>query len=552
MGPRDKEMPQRGPLRDRQKQLMLAIFIRSFEAFEASYKQLTPEALQRSGDKGYALVWAVTRHHYTVFGELPTDEMLTTELEKRLEDDPEYLTESEIVELDNFVGDVFNIDEKDLAPKFAYRFLRWFLEEDLQYQLREELSREGVSECFPKLLTGFAEKAQSLTSMQAGKIAKPFDLNPKNQAPAIIRRPTNIIVLDHYLKGGQVDGEVYGFCGPWGSCKSLTAVQLAVERAKLEQVQVQYSAKNKVPLPIVYVIAYEGPFDSFKVRAVSYTAQIPRTTVEDGVQAFSTRGKLKDYEKLRYASQKNTKSPVLSEYERWALYIPKLNHNLRLVDFTGESSLYREEATDLIDGIVSVIVRDQQENDNPGVSMIVIDYVMAAVNAYITAKRLDPSRTLRLLLSGLTLDIRRRLAARFGCPVWAMQQLGTEANSRKSGVAPKTTDTPESKDFFMNVDFGFMVGKEADGGLCILTNGKHRRAEQREDTIIRINGEFCQLESTDNKYVVDSGQIVTKDERRLVADTDETVDPKGSGGTSRALGGVFDDVGVVKPKPGRR
>jgi len=201
-----------------------------------------------------------------------------------------------------------------------------------------------------------------------------------------------------------------------------------------------------------------------------------------------------------------------------------INRFIRVVDFVGGNPALRKFATQGARGLAAAIEADQMANDSPGVSLVVGDHANAAAQRKIDEEGLNADRSKRHILSALPLGLKSEIAAPFKCPVWIMHQLDTKSNQRAVGVVPKASDTAEAKNFNEYCDFAFLVGTKTLDGLCVLADGKARRAERQRETIVFVNGQLCRFEPTDNKYRLDRQQIVPREEFAKYADDDDDAD----------------------------
>jgi hypothetical protein len=308
-------------------------------------------------------------------------------------------------------------------------------------------------------------------------------------------------------------GEVNGFCGPYGSCKTTLGIMLAVEGARISLRK--WREGGSVGLPQrVYYFSWEEDLNQLRPRVISYAAGIQRRSLE-GEDFFkklsrSELSDLKPYEKQLYRDQ-IAAGIIQGEYDRQKAAMLEMNHCLRVIDFSGGEPKYQRMSGLMVDGVATAINIDQQADNNPGVALVVIDYAGAAAERCIAsgnALRTD----LRHLVGKMPLNIKNQIAAPMKCKVWVLHQLGTEANSRDAGVAPKSTDTAEAKNFFENVNFGFMVGKPKKDGCTVLTNGKQRRAQRRDDMVIQIDGGLSRVLDVSSRFQIDNNLIVDKRE----------------------------------------
>lgn len=535
---REKKLERRPPLTTAQKQLMLMTLLRDKQLFTLALKQLKPKHFAREEDRGYAIIWAAATEFFENHNDLPDDDYLCAEVESRIEGTD--LTQDEVEELDDFIARTYDKDPKTLKADAARRYLKQLLEEYVQREAQELLLGDEVAESLPALLERVAVEAAEVQSIESGPLPLPFP-DKLEEVKAITKISTGIPMFDSYMNGGHANKEVIGFCGPYSSCKTLLAVMLAVERAK--QLRNDWINAGKVGHPkMVYLCAWEASDIELMHRAMSYAARIPRSTVELGHyrENFSTSEHLKPYEQRMFKKRIKAGDVVPGEWERAELWKERLNTNLRFIDFSGARPALRANATKLVPGMVATIESDQAYYNNPGVGLIIADYAGAAVKRAIEANGWDHDRTLRHHVGEFPIHCKSKLATAYDCPVWVFHQLGTEANARAPGSAPKMTDTAEAKNFFENVDFGFMVGVPTqEANIATLTARKLRRAGRKPDMVIKIDGSMSRVYSVDEQYVISGGGIVEKSTFNKVV---EDVPKKTRKGSVQEAGDLFKDV----------
>lgn len=514
-----KQIAKKLPLSGRQKELALTVLIRNETAYKAVSDQISRTTFETLGNSGYAALWAAVTDFYKRFNKLPTRETLAAEFESRLEL-TEDLKPEDFNELSEFMEYAFDVPEAELEADVALSYVSQMLDEQIQKDMLDELCG-GVVVDLPMLLQQKKEVSEAVKSLTNGLLDEPFPENPEDIKPLIIE-PTGVSFLDLFMNGGMARKEVNGFCGPYGSCKTTLGVMLAVERAR--HMLSAWRLAGSVGKPQrVYFVSYEEEKEQLQPRFISYAASIHRRSLEgndyrDKLSRTDMRN-VKDYERSLFKNQ-IANEIYEGEYDRMKYAMQELNQNLRIVDFSGYDESLRDAASRMVEGIVETIKRDQEKSGNPGVALVVVDYAGAAAERAITTRNLDRKDT-RHLVGRFPLNLKTGLAVPFDCQVWCLHQLGTEANSREAGVAPKSTDAAEARNFFENVNFGFMVGKPTTEGMTVLTCGKQRRAERKEDIVIKIEGALSRVQDASKHYMINQRTIVSRaDAGRIAFDED--------------------------------
>lgn len=546
------------PLTDAQKILLVAQLTRDETLLQSAVSKLDAVRHFRDADRVFGLIWACVLRFYEANERQPDAAELHAEISNERQNSRyEELDEDELQLLRKVRSAAKELEGSVLEERriTARRYLQQFLEEKLQLDLRRKIDTDASLSMFP-LLEAYAEQALGITSLQSGDIGLPFaselDLdNPQESEYSLDKITTGSSYLDDYMgssvddagapvSGGQAAGEVYGFTAPYGVCKTTQTVKLLTDTALLYQSRWMESGKT-LPLPIVYGVFYEEAQLSLRQRVLSYCGKVDKASIEardwKATMSSSKLNNYKPYERSRFKSLFDAGMKPPGELERIRVAMRQVNRNVRLIDFTGARADFRDPAKNLVDGIVSVITQDQASCGNPGVGLVVVDYVGAAADRWCDAHNKDPDRQLRLAIAKFPLRAQNKIAAPYSCPVWLMHQASTEANSRSAGVRPTITEVSECRSFFENTAFGFMVGTKTLDNMVILANVKQRRASPMRDKILFIDGRFGDILDMSNTHRVANRRIVA------IADYNQFVDGDDSG-PAAADDMPFDDIGI--------
>lgn len=531
----------RPPVTDRQIEIMLAVLIRKKNALVTARSHLFPETFA-DHHRHYSALWAIALDYYDEFNDMPPEEQLAAEIESRLDQDPTALSEEEIETIDNFLRTAYAVDEQYLLENLAFKYLKEYLEDRLAAKLRNEVS-DGYSTSAGmfELLSRYQEEAGSIGTLTPKPLASPFEEGWDNDnASAIHKVASDLPFLSNMTNGGIARGEVLLLMGPHGSCKTTIAVQMACEQA-LSHYENWDNLRHESPdepLRYVYMFFYEGTLAEMRMRCLSYAARIARESLEEGdVAKLSRAGSLKDYElkdpKLQAFVEGNAVH-IPGELERYRLLQQKLNRNLRIVDMTGNDQDFPGRGYGMVDEMVQVIRGEQElaktQGENRGTALVVIDYAGAAVERHMDHNNIPRDRGLRFLLNKFPMHCKNKLAVAFDCPVLLMHQLSGAANAMNPGKVAKGTDAAESKTVRENTDWCMVLSNPDKDGLCVVTMDKHRRAPSTNNEVIRINGRFCRVDSTDGRYFYDQsqGKIVNRSTLHSVNSSDSGEGPYSS------------------------
>ena len=546
-----KVVEKRPLLGDRQKEMMLAVFLRDRRAFDRVRDKLHSETFNEDHEVPLRLLWSCALSFVEDHDELPGEQGLKSYIQARIEDDRDLLTESQCDDLDEFIDMTYALEEKDINAKVAYRLATRYLEEKLVEKMRLDHSGD-VPLDLPALLEDQIAAARSIASVEGGKLQPLFASGRLEQIEEVqvTKTSTQIDFFDAHMRGGMAAGEVYGIVAPFGVGKTTIGVTLCVLRAKKQLVLDNLAKSNGTydKSPVIYLACWEEEASSIKRRLLSTWAKIPSGELEDSrADSLSTirrPSSYKEYERRQYRDTFNAGGYPPGERERLAAAIKGINRYIRFVDFTGSDPKMNEFGADMAKGLSTVISNDQEDSGSPGIAMVVVDHADAAADMSIEYNGFDPSSRKRHLIGGFPRSLKNRIAAPYQCPVWVLHQLAAQANERAPGQAPKATDHKEAKDFFEYVNFGWLLGTKTEDGLCILVNGKHRRNEKQRNTIIRIDGATGHVANTNGTYRIDRHRIVSAADYNRVARDDDSESSSEFGGLMERGADDDADTGV--------
>lgn len=504
---------------------MLAVLIRNPHAFQAVRELLTPEKLNEV-DPAQALLWKVVNTFFEEHGKLPDRKLLEADLEDVLDASPTVLTEEEREDLDGLLDQAF--DKKDtkiakskMKANWAIQTVRMVLEDLHSMHVKRSVVDEGmVSAELPELLQKLTQDAEAIASLQDKPASVPFPAGwEKGNSLELV--PTGIGVLDRFLGGGHVAGEVNLFMGPYGSCKTLLAVMGLVEGARYAAgLTAEPDWDDRLPLSAIF--SYEMRPEDLQERCLAYGASIPRERVRNALNsgnglAYFSKSKLVDYEEELFKAELQAGEPVTPERTRARKTIELLNRHALFLDMTG-SDPKRKTAGN---GYVPEIARDlQQELRSRKKAYLVsvwVDYLGAMSKRHLEATNQEFS-DLRHRLAGGVLLLGNLVAKPFQCPVWVNHQLSGAANARGPAARIHHTDAAEAKNVAENADFAIVTGNQTEEDqLCVFACTKHRRQARRSDVVVRVDGQFSRVMDVSSKYVVDRHvqRIVSKEDYEM-------------------------------------
>lgn len=395
---------------------------------------------------------------------------------------------------------------------------RRFLQERAVYApLQLELAN-GMPQNLQPVLEQAAQQWQRVLQIDSDPISAGTP-DGRGTVPLNIRS-TGLAFLDVYMDGGHADTEAYGLIGPTGVGKTATACQIA--SAALDQEQQKLLAQPGYVPRRVYYVSYEASRDEIKQRVVSSLCDISRdscklidfggTDLPESLSS-SSRGDYKPYE-LELSVPPGAILP--GERERYLNKLPLLRDYLRVVDLSGlGDKRYTREGIGGIEEVISLVAMDQARLGNPGVALVVIDYVLLAVERYLDAQNLDKTKHLRFAVPAYVDAARQRIAGRFITPIWLLQQFNTTGNKKSPATPQSHTDAAEAGSKFANpLVFCATLGtKDEESGCTLMSFSKRRRAGNAVPArVMRIDPTFHKLYDATNDFVAvrATGRIVAR------------------------------------------
>jgi len=439
----------------------------------------------------------------------------------------------------------FGVDAKSLDPTLSRNMLMRFLERRVLYDTMANALNRGTSQDrMPQLIETLHAQRQQLAGLGSNPV--------HSAAPEVLdRKPlrkisTGVKFLDDLMNGGHAPGEVNGLLGPSGVGKSQTAVALGWGSTCVWKKRFDEGGCAKIPTS--YIVTYEMTEDEFRSRAWSHSAQIHMNTTEEieNYSEFSSRAKgdFKPYEIARHKAEYGAQADMVEmtgELDRFNAVAPLLREHVQIINMVGTME-DPHRGTGGPSEVAQAIARDQRRRGNPGVAVVIVDYVLAAVQRWIAANNENEGHALRTYTFNYVAELKRQIAIPMDCPVWALQQLNTIANKQPPTKVTKHTEASEAGNFAHVLAFAMCLGtKDHQSNCCLLNRSKGRRAgDYREPTIIHILGEYATLEDGTGKYVCDpiAQRIVPNVDSQFVGPQTCTPTEQRQGRTAELTAGV--------------
>lgn len=381
--------------------------------------------------------------------------------------------------------------------------VRRFLKERLVYAQLAQVWQAGVPADMGTVLANATTALQRVEQVNNNPTA-PAVLGLWQDAP-VNSRTTGLGWLDRYMDGGHANGEVIGLLGPTGVGKTLLGCNLAVASAQTEFKRAGEEGRRP---RCVYFITYELRRMEVLGRILANHAQIAASTCKllDGMNhwnVFSSATR-NDYKPYEHSLPLRSDGPRLGEAERYMNAERLLKDTVHIMDLSGNATERSRVGDGGIKELTGLIAQDQAVRGNPGVELVVIDYLMVLVTRSLQRRGLDLSKNLRLEIPTAMDEAKGQIAQRFNTPVWMLHQLNAAGNRKGVTATNNHIDAAESSSFAHNCAFVASLGtKDVESSCALLTFGKRRRAgDYVPPVIVHIDGQFATMRDGGEDFVL--------------------------------------------------
>lgn len=546
------------------RQEMLAIACRNEDAFTAIRQRLDADTMRRVSQP-YAAIWQAVCEYHDANDSLPDQPLLRAETSRVIEDEYFTLSPTQEEHLGDLIEMIFDdtayktpVEDSREHSKWAVQTAQKLLTQLAAEEVTEKLKDPATLVRLPAMLQAMTDQVSAIQTMSAVRSGDLFATG----WDVIEQKPlfsTGLAIIDEFI-GGMRAGETYGFMGPYGSCKTTLAVQAIVKAAdqcaKLwETMLADYQQKmaawkasdrtgekpTRPPRPMAFYASYETPVGEFRERCLAVSANVPRSRLlqmdKRGVK--SLRGPTDEpaaYEKEIFAEQFANKIEVPSEQERVLATAAKLNQYVVFIDMTGKTE---ERAAKGKGGVAELAneLRFELKERNARAYVLWLDHAASMAEEQMMAEERE-SYERRELLRSIPKMLGTTIAGRLECPVFILQQLSGEANSRRTSANIDHTDADECKSFGMYLDFAITATRPNPEQVCIFRCTKHRRTPPLPHKFIRVAGDYNRVEDVSAYYTLEGGgmAVVSKQQKNTVATLDDLDSP------------IVEDESQPKPK----
>lgn len=537
---------------ERMRQEMLAIAVRNLEAFLAIRTHLDAATMQRVSQP-FAAIWKATLDYYDENNVLPDHPLLSAEVSRVIDDEYFTLSPGQLDHMNELIELVYDDSAYKKPVETSKEHSKWAIDtaQKLLVQLAAEKLKESLDDPaslleMPALLQAMSDHVGAIASMSAAQSGDLFAAgwDVEEQKPLF---PTGLDMIDKFI-GGMRAAEVYGFLGPYGSCKTTVAVQAVVEAAKQcdlaykaamadhAQAVADWEAAGEVgprpeapPKPMAIYASYETPIGEFRERCLAFLARVPRKRLmEMGAAGVNSLAGPDDappaYEKDEYATEIGNGTIFPCERERVLTAAARLNKFVVFLDMTGKT---KERESKGKGGVpeLATDVRFELRERGARLYCLWLDHAASMCEEYMIEKEKDASER-RTILRRIPKQLGTMIAGPLNGAVFVLQQLSGEANSRKSTANIDHTDSDECKSFGMYLDFAITCTKPTVEQVSIFRCTKHRRTPPIPHRFVRVVGEFNRVIDVSDQYTMEGGGagIVSKALKNNVATAEEVDD----------------------------
>lgn len=508
------------------KEEMLAVFVRNKKAFD-TVRELLTVAHIRSISAPLSVIWSVVQKHYRKFNVLPKRTTLRGDVNQRVTDNPDLLSGEELEEADSFIDYIFDDEEHgaNLAKSKSYAQVaidtcKQFLEEFVAAQHRESILRDGT---IPIDLVGELEKTRSqlevvsgLTDVVLGE-AFPEDWDHSRRVPLFT---TGLSIFDEFMGGGWHGHEVLLFMGPYGSCKTLTAVHGVAGSIDYAADLTYHNRGKGGKRPVVVLIFVEGDKPEYRTRLMSHMGKVPRKRLAqmrtlDDLSKSRRMGSVEGtaYELIEFREAIAHNDPVRSERRRVKGAARICNQHLVMIDCTDNDGQQRIGRGGIAE-LANILTAHFRRNPDTYPLCFWLDHASALADRIMEADesaKNDPA-ALRMLLKRMPRQIKDLITKPFDAPMCLLHQLSGSAAGRAVAARFHHSDAADSKAIGEYVDFAIVTGPTDPVQMCVWNCTKHRREAATSERIVHVDGAFNRAIDVSEEYCLHGSRIMRRSE----------------------------------------
>lgn len=530
------------PITVDQCRVLLASLLSYETLFLAAVPRLRPELFNRPHEVAYRAIWAtavqLSEQHgrQILFGDREVSmRLLDTETRAAFRNRPDLY---EVQFWDFAVGETGFVQwlyKECSTSNLSYDYGVWLLEVFLRERtvndalgLLSASTGNSVISNAGTLLQGLIDKDRELKTLGVDpvKSGAPQAWLP----PKVVRTPTTITWLDQFLRGGHRPGETYFVLGANGAGKTTLGLQLAFCVAAKEQFLASgdplattalKSLGKDTSVPYepghAYYFHYEMSEDDIRMKVWSAASLIDYERI---VQLGQPGFQLADVSNLTGESLSNAELaakqisgstlPGYGERQRLEAALEVLSKNFWQIDCQSGAV-----GKGYIPEIAAILANERRKGRRPAI--VVIDYASACVE-----RHTSDAEEIYQLLAQFGRRAESEISVPFQTPVWVLQQLSGESNSRTASSKQNHSNARGCKSMGDAFWFAFNIGTtDPKTGCRYFTCSKARRGELGTPPILKIAGGFNRLIDVSSKYrftrtgsveLLDSSEVAAQSE----------------------------------------
>jgi hypothetical protein len=469
-----------------------------------------------------------------------TKGMLLSALDTTKESGRHNLTDTEYAEAVDFVkwtfSDDYDTDPDDAATEtWVTEKLRDYLVECAAHAFVTVFDRSkrmipaDVGESFRQQATKVAGY-EALGGRSSGQLFGPDFLAGFAEAPTT-RRSTGNAAIDHLTAGGDIKGEVYGFLGPYGSCKTLLCSELISHGALQAYAIKQAGGPHEASVIVSYECSSKGPKGpnglrgpgELQLRLLSSLGLIAQSSLRQlsesrgDLTTLSTATNLKPYERQLFAELIAQGGEALGEYERLQQAMAIANEHIIAIDLSGPGEDGQERGYGYVQEVMACLKAELR--DRPGVTpnLLVLDYIGYMVNNYMEAKGKIEAYEISHVVGRAPEIIKKHIAQEYQIPVWLAHQLSGEGNSKGVGGSTHHTDAEGGKKFAKGLYNALVIQSPDPQNRFEFKVTKRRGSPPTPGRLCEIRGDLMRVYDVSDAFVRRGNRIFSRDEEEVVA-----------------------------------
>lgn len=513
-----------------------------------------PELISQE-NPAYAEILQLVYWFYDRHERLPVHEEFCGIIERRRDRHGDYLPQDvfdEVFEVLAFVSDPsdrsarYTTDQtlQNMAIAIIKRWSMHLATVNLQTSLFEELQGNNRNiDRVNTLVKSFETTKTRLEGLDSPLIDELF--SDGLGVPAdVTYTPTGVSVLDRYIGGGLLGGEMLLFMGPFGSCKTTLAVMAACNMAKAcrnimamqEGPFLQQPDGTQVQkCPVVFYVSTEATRAEFQQRCLTFLAEIPRERILESrgdLNFFSDSNvPTQPYEhemeaQRRDVLRQNNLNPdmfgcasgYISERQRIQTAIDILRQHVQFVEFIDSNQKFRQYGKNGVADIQAIMDNHLRLNTTTYPYSFVLDHVSALANRVCEKK--DSFDNLHLVINTIGRSISEKVAKTYGIPALVMHQLTGKANKMARSIATQIdhTDGSQSSSIGEFADVAVTTTRPVSNEQIVkFAFTKVRRGSPvMVNPLVKVDGKFSRLIDYSDKLVLDGDMVIAKSDTRAV------------------------------------